>query len=92
MSTRTALLGVLGLALALAIGVGANVVSNDSVGLSAAPLRSVDSLAPEQAERPAPDAAARRPRAARRARARKRKAAPARPSRTTPAALLLHPL
>ena len=74
MSPRALLLGLLGLVAALAIGVGAHLVSSDSVGLANAPLQSVDSLAPPQAERPA----TRRKTPKRRTRRRS-------PQRTTPA-------
>jgi CheY-like chemotaxis protein len=63
----------------------------DSVGLADAPLRSVDSLAPERAERPAAGAAERaratraRARARRRQRSRQAEPAPAPPTTTPPA-------
>jgi len=93
MTPRALLLGLLGVVAALAIGIGAHLVSNDSVGLADAPLRSVDSLAPERAERPAAGAAERARAARARARARRRQRTrraqpvpvPAPPTTTPPA-------
>ena len=54
MSPRTIAIGgvlaVLGLAAAVGIGLAANAISDDSVGLSAQPLSAGDSLAPPKAE------------------------------------------
>jgi hypothetical protein len=48
-------LAVLGLVAAFGIGVAANAISGDSIGLSARPLRAGDELAPAQAREPADD-------------------------------------
>ena len=53
-------LGVLGVAAALSIGLAANAISGDSVGLSARPLRAGDQLAPAQARRESGDDSATR--------------------------------
>jgi hypothetical protein len=45
----TAVLAVVGLALAVGVGLAANAVSDDSVGLSATPLRAGQGLAPPEA-------------------------------------------
>ena len=48
-------LAVLGLVAAFGIGVAANAISGDSIGLSARPLRAGDELAPAQAREPGDD-------------------------------------
>ena len=48
---RNATLAVAGLVVAVAVGLAANTISQDSIGLSAQPLRASDSLAPAEARR-----------------------------------------
>ena len=48
-------LAVLGLVAAFGIGLAANAISGDSIGLSARPLRAGDELAPSQAREPGDD-------------------------------------
>jgi hypothetical protein len=47
--TLTVLLAVAGLLVAVAVGLAANAVSEDSIGLSAQPVRAGDALAPPEA-------------------------------------------
>ena len=63
----TSLLAVAGLALAVGVGLAANAVSEDSIGLSAEPLGAQEALAPPagQRDRPAPAARAALPASAR---------------------------
>ena len=67
---RNATLALAGLVVAVAVGLAANTISQDSIGLSAQPLRASDSLAPAEARRAEPS----RERRARRRSARKRPA------------------
>src|SRR3954454_20071784 len=53
------ILAVLGVGAALGIGLAANAISGDSIGLSARPLRAGDELAPPQAPEPGDDRPAR---------------------------------
>ena len=63
---RNVVLAIAGLALAVAVGLAANAVSEDSIGLSPQPLSSQDALAPPQAsETKAAQRRAQRRRAAR---------------------------
>src|SRR5687767_11174917 len=48
---RNATLALAGLVVAVAVGLAANTISQDSIGLSAQPLRASDSLAPAEARR-----------------------------------------
>ena len=65
---RNAALGVAGLAAAVGIGLAANTISGDSVGLSAQPLRAGEALAPPAARSSDADRARERRRRQRRAR------------------------
>ena len=58
---RNATLALAGLVVAVAVGLAANTISQDSIGLSAQPLRASDSLAPAEARRAQPRAERRRP-------------------------------
>src|SRR5687768_6204847 len=67
---RNATLALAGLAVAVGVGLAANAVSEDSIGLSAQPLEASDSLAPAEARRGEP----RRERRAQRRRTARRRA------------------